>query len=536
MTTDPQTTDRARIVAAIKSSPFEELRTVDHAPNGPLHITVGVDDLADTLMRALAAAPVAVTADLPACDCEAEVHIGEGFYHQRQCATRTVPVVRPELRDQIAEALREHYLCTNPEEADADGNMPCRCGDWREPGPMGSDEDDWDAHLADAVLSVLPATTNRAAVLHEVDWIVEHCPDHGCVQPETEVCHCEIADRLRRMAVEAQQQTGSGSLELPGPKFKESAESLNGATETPVCPDPIECGHEAALGQAQQEIRRLGLMVDEYGHGASALSEKLQEARATNRRLNLRAQGLESELATYRRAVSQWEVSKRGTYVPLRTIAAIAKAAGRDIETPQWLLHYQRVEQAEAAIERAERLALAFEVSGNEFIGARIRKALTGITDQPAVVAAVAGEARGLACGCPDEDATEHGFGTEDCTCVPFTRQTDPPRYCQPGDTVDMVTGWERGTDCPHHRKAAAGTPEVEAHPPTHTWKVESPRRDNWASWGATHDERVWAAASYDDVIEVAPQRAFRLVRATTTYAVEAEHAPAAVSQPGKEN
>jgi hypothetical protein len=136
-----------------------------------------------------------------------------------------------------------------------------------------------------------------------------------------------LDDDARRLAIRAR-QCSSGSVELPDPKFKENAESLNGAIETPVCPDPIECGHEAALGQA----------------------------RATNRRLNLRAQGLESELAAYRRAVGQWEVSKRGTYVPLRTIAAIAKAAGRDIETPQWLLHYQRVEQAEAAIERVRRL------------------------------------------------------------------------------------------------------------------------------------------------------------------------------------
>ncbi|MET7944248.1 hypothetical protein [Streptomyces sp. NPDC005302] len=92
----------------------------------------------------------------------------------------------------------------------------------------------------------------------------------------------------------------------------------------PACSDPIECSHEAALG----------------------------EARETNRRLNYRAQQLESELATYRRAVSQWQVSDRGTYIPLRTISAIAKAAGRDIEHPRWILHYQRVEQAEAAIER----------------------------------------------------------------------------------------------------------------------------------------------------------------------------------------
>lgn len=46
---------------------------------------------------------------------------------------------------------------------------------------------------------------DRAGVLREADWIVEHCPDHGCVEPETDGCHCEIAERLRRMADEAQQ-------------------------------------------------------------------------------------------------------------------------------------------------------------------------------------------------------------------------------------------------------------------------------------------------------------------------------------------
>lgn len=46
---------RDRLVAAIKASPFDELRTVDYAPNGPLLIKVKVDDLADTLMRRLPA-------------------------------------------------------------------------------------------------------------------------------------------------------------------------------------------------------------------------------------------------------------------------------------------------------------------------------------------------------------------------------------------------------------------------------------------------------------------------------------------------
>ncbi|MFE1264427.1 hypothetical protein ACFW5X_28355 [Streptomyces albogriseolus] len=80
------------------------------------------------------------------------------------------------------------------------------------PGPDGRawypDEQHRESFLeaADAVLAVLP-TTDRTAVLREADWIVEHCPDHGCVEPSTEVCHCEIADRLRRMADETATET-----------------------------------------------------------------------------------------------------------------------------------------------------------------------------------------------------------------------------------------------------------------------------------------------------------------------------------------
>lgn len=32
------------------------------------------------------------------------------------------------------------------------------------------------------------------------EWIVEHCPDHGCVEPELEACCCEVIDRLRAEA------------------------------------------------------------------------------------------------------------------------------------------------------------------------------------------------------------------------------------------------------------------------------------------------------------------------------------------------
>jgi hypothetical protein len=60
----------------------------------------------------------------------------------------------------------------------------------------------------------------------------------------------------------------------------------------------------------------------------------------------------------------------------------------------------------------------------------------------------------GLCAGCP-QCVPEPGFGVAGCTCRPWTRQTDPPRYLdQPGDTVDMIGGRERG-NCPHHGRPA---------------------------------------------------------------------------------
>jgi hypothetical protein len=77
-------------------------------------------------------------------------------------------------------------------------------------------------------------------------------------------------------------------------------------------------------------------------------ADPLAVARATNQRLNARAQRLESELAAYRRAVAQWEISDQMTYVPLRSLAVIAKAAGLAVPE-RWELHYERVERLEAA-------------------------------------------------------------------------------------------------------------------------------------------------------------------------------------------
>lgn len=42
------------------------------------------------------------------------------------------------------------------------------------------------------------------ALLALVDKLIEHCPDHGCVEPEWEDgCHCEIVPLLRGLTVES---------------------------------------------------------------------------------------------------------------------------------------------------------------------------------------------------------------------------------------------------------------------------------------------------------------------------------------------
>lgn len=56
----------------------------------------------------------------------------------------------------------------------------------------------------------------------------------------------------------------------------------------------------------------------------------------------------------------------------------------------------------------------------------------------------------------------EQPFGSPDCTCIPFTRQGGKPRTLGPDDTVDMISGWERRSDCPHHRPAVVEQPDTQ--------------------------------------------------------------------------
>lgn len=108
------------------------------------------------------------------------------------------------------------------------------------------------------------ASADRAAVLREAaDAVAADAEVHiryGSAK--------DYADRhealLRRMADEAQQQTGSGSLELPGPKFKENAESLNGAAVLDEAARTIAA--DAALRETEGEYA-----LAEYGYELARL-------------------------------------------------------------------------------------------------------------------------------------------------------------------------------------------------------------------------------------------------------------------------
>jgi len=62
---------------------------------------------------------------------------------------------RGDLRDQLGEAMRAHYI---GDQTTAMGEHLCVCGEWAD----GTDADDWDDHLADAVMPVVAAALTAA--------------------------------------------------------------------------------------------------------------------------------------------------------------------------------------------------------------------------------------------------------------------------------------------------------------------------------------------------------------------------------------
>lgn len=166
--------------------------------------------------------------------------------------------------------------------------------------------------------------------------------------------------------------------------------------------------------RAEAELRRLA--AEAPATNTQADEGPLAVARATNQRLNYRAQRLEAELAAYRRAVAQWEISERGTYIPHSTLRAIGLASGKDIlGSVRHLKHFDRVEQAEARLDKVRDWVTGDVVTARNEFGNGYREAQRDIRDllEGAVPAVVE----------PAEAADE----------TPFT----PPAHYQRDDGVD---------------------------------------------------------------------------------------------------
>ena len=65
--------------------------------------------------------------------------------------------------------------------------------------------------------------------------------------------------------------------------------------------------------------------------------------------------------------------------------------------------------------------------------------------------------------------------------------------------------------------------------PPREEWQVMTMRRGGWHTWAGPRDDRDEAREEYEDMVaRHGHEWAYRLVRATTSWAVEAEHTPEA--------
>ena len=63
--------------------------------------------------------------------------------------------------------------------------------------------------------------------------------------------------------------------------------------------------------------------------------------------------------------------------------------------------------------------------------------------------------------------------------------------------------------------------------PPDVEWRLMTLRRGGWHTWLGPRDDRDEAREDYDHAVTThGHEWAYRLVRSTTTYAVEAEHIP----------
>lgn len=112
--------------------------------------------------------------------------------------------------------------------------------------------------------------------------------------------------------------------------------------------------HEATKDSSVRSVlyEKIGALLH-TGDPARAAAE-LAEARQTIQKLNRRAQAAESVAERYARAIRDWRVSEKGTYVPYESLKEIGALAG--VEILPHVRYMQRFENAQQAEEFLERI------------------------------------------------------------------------------------------------------------------------------------------------------------------------------------
>lgn len=80
----------------------------------------------------------------------------------------------------------------------------------------------------------------------------------------------------------------------------------------------------------------------------------LAVARATNQRLNRRAQVAEARLSVVERAVGEWGIKEGSVFLPMSSLVSIAQAVGRTMETGKLVSYSEKIEELQAEIDRLE--------------------------------------------------------------------------------------------------------------------------------------------------------------------------------------
>lgn len=80
----------------------------------------------------------------------------------------------------------------------------------------------------------------------------------------------------------------------------------------------------------------------------------LATARATNQRLNHRAQAAEAKLSAVERAVGEWKIEEGSVFLPMASLVAIAQSTGRIMEVGRLVSYSEKIEELQAEVNRLE--------------------------------------------------------------------------------------------------------------------------------------------------------------------------------------